>query len=317
IALPLATTVIFIIIFQIGFGSFNNPVIQVISTILLYIANIFLTSFLRELARAALYRITLADGLIDERVDPNDHINLVEGAHTLTLNDIQLPAQYTIGFVGDIMMLKGHNLVFHSDITKFFKGVDIIVGNLEGIVNENNNALFAQVHLPKILLQLQDLLPHNVRWLLCLSNNHSIDFGNIDFHNSLMDIDQSQISYVFGGNDVPHVHHQNPDPLINVATATRWSNKHNWDCISEYEDIRIIPGMRAHHINAHFNILYPHWGYENERYVRNSIQDEARAWLTDPNNPWDLIFGHHPHVRQPIMAVPVITATGVPFDKLV
>ena len=316
IALPLAAAVILIVIFQVGLGSFSNPVIQGISYILFYIASIFLTSYSRELERAALYRITLADGLIDEKEDPDGRINLVAGAFTLTLNNIH-PVQYRIGFVGDIMMMRGHNLVFDPGIIDFFNGVEIIVGNLEGIVNTDGHGLFTQAHQPNILPQLQTLVRDNTQWLMCLGNNHSIDFGNISFHDSLTRIDGSPISYVFGRHDVPNAYYQNPHPLINIVTATQWSNQHNWDCISEYEDSNIHPGIRAHHLNTHFNILYPHWGYENERYVRHSIQEDARAWLTSPNQNWDLIFGHHPHVRQPIMSVPARTAANIPFEKLV
>jgi hypothetical protein len=72
--------------------------------------------------------------------------------------------------------------------------------------------------------------------------------------------------------------------------------------------------------------LYPHWGYENEKYVRSRIQKDARALLTGKkqtyscfqkfvrkvfveeithckDKKWDIIFGQHPHVRQPIMWV--------------
>jgi len=316
LVLPLAAAVILFVIFQVGLGSFSNPVIQWFSNILFFIASVFFTSFTRELARARLYRITLADGLIDENEDPNGRINFVANAFTLTLNNIH-PVQYRIGFVGDLMMMRKNNLVFDPDIINFFTGVEIIVGNLEGIVKLDGHGLFSQAHHPNILPKLQALLTCNAEWLMCLSNNHSIDFGNIHFHDSLTKIDRSPISYVFGRNDVPNAYYQNPQPRINITTATKWSNQHNWDCISEYEDSSVHPGIRAHHLNTHFNILYPHWGYENERYVRDSIQDDARAWLTGPNQSWDLIFGHHPHVRQPIMSVPTRSANDAPFHKLV
>ncbi|MFW9950463.1 MAG: CapA family protein, partial [Candidatus Thorarchaeota archaeon] len=48
---------------------------------------------------------------------------------------------------------------------------------------------------------------------------------------------------------------------------------------------------------------FTHWSYENERYVRPCVQQEATALLTSANFSWDLIFGHHPHVRQPMMRI--------------
>ena len=312
VALPLAATVIFIFIFQIGLGSFNDPIIQFISYILLFIANIFLTSYSREVIRAEMYEITVADGLIDVPV-PYD-INQEETLFRFNLNPIG-PTKFTIGFVGDIMMMRDYDLVFHNDIITFFNDVDIIVGNLEGIVNAGGHTLTTQAHLPTIITQLQSLLRHNTQWLLCLSNNHSIDFGNIELHDSLDLIRDEPNIYVFGRNDVPNVvSHNNP---INIATATQWSNQGNWDCISRYENINVNNGFGRIFQNNNINILFPHWGYENERYVRPSIQSHARMLLTGQNqivqaggntNNWDLIFGHHSHVRQPIMKVNDINA---------
>ena len=201
----------------------------------------------------------------------------------------------------------------------FFEGVDIIIGNLEGIVTEKRARIPKQAHEnPPILCQLKSLLKHNTKWLLCISNNHSIDFGNSDFHDSLNKIQSDPRFDVFGRNDVPNVLVQNFP--INIASATEWSNKKNWDCISIYNKA----GINSYHCQGKFNILFPHWGYENEKYVRERVRLDAEALLTGGSpeykkkqkfvrkvfkkqiipeqfKNWDFIFGHHSHVRQPIM----------------
>lgn len=325
LALPLAATVIFIIIFQVGLGSFENPIIQYVSYILLYIANTLLTSYAREVARAQLYKIRESDGLLDER-EANALIDKILPPYTIHLNKID-PVLYEIGFVGDIMMMRDHDLVFHNDIINFFIGVNLIVGNLEGIVRAGGPTLTTQAHDPLIIDQLQRLLPNNTEWLLCLSNNHSIDFGNIEFHEALNQIHPPPNTYLFGRNDVSNVIIQiSPIVQINISTATQWSNQHNWDCISRYEDANINNGFRTLYLNNQFNIMFPHWSYENERYVRPSIQSHARTLLTgqdqivppgENSTRWDLIFGQHPHVRQPIMMVNDTTPNDIPYKKLV
>ncbi len=321
IALPLVASAFFIVVFYMGF--YNNPILQHISVILIFVANIFLTSYARELVRARIYEITVEQGLIDV-VAPYD-VTREEELFKFNVNPTS-PKVFTIGFVGDIMMLKKFKLEFAPEVIQFFSDVDLIVGNLEGIVREKGHTLTTQAHKPIILKQLKELLPENARGLLCLSNNHSIDFGNIEFHDSLYCIQREQNIYAFGRHDVPNVINVEDNFSINIATATQWSNQKNWDCISRYEDRDVNNGFVRLHDNNCINILFPHWSYENERYVRPSIRLHAQTLLIGPvqipsttpssvsSVTWDLIFGHHSHVRQPIMKIPV---SGPGLKKLV
>ena len=169
----------------------------------------------------------------------------------------------------------------------------------------------------------------NINWLLCLSNNHSIDYGNKAFHESLIKIQDNLRINVFGRNDVNNVLSQ--ELFINIVSGTEWSNQKTWTCTSRYRNTELW-SYHKHDINSNgvnrFNILFPHWGYENERYVRKRIQKDATALLTNrdqeysqyqdyvrrtldkeilpdenPFRKWDLIFGHHSHTPQPIMRI--------------
>lgn len=186
------------------------------------------------------------------------------------------------------------------------------------------------------------MLPGCTHMLLCLSNNHSADFGNKPFNKSLHRIQNRRRFDTFGRSDISNIVIQKKN--INISCATEWSNQKKWNFMSNYEDINDRIGIRPTHLANHFNILYPHWGFENEKYVRKRIQLDAKALLTgleqkytlyqnftrellaeriqpDPDKKWDLIFGHHPHVRQPIMEVEdtFIDNAGVkiPYKKLV
>ncbi|MFW9875406.1 MAG: CapA family protein [Candidatus Thorarchaeota archaeon] len=276
LVLPGAITTI--VIFLIIIGVYENVIIGVISTFLTYIASLLISIYIREKRRER--RCAIPDS---------------EKLTTSPLNEIK-ETKFRIGFVGDIMRMRDYELKFSADVHNFFNDVNIIIGNLEGIVKDDECPLTKQSHPKKILQQLQDLLGDNTKWLLCLGNNHSIDFGNQEFHKSLHIVRQESNIDVFGRNDVPYVFVEGQN--INIATATEWSNQKNWNCIAKFG----ITEVELYHSSNKFNILYPHWSYENERYVRSSIQNKAKQLLTSiPNKKWDLIFGHHPHVRQPIM----------------
>lgn len=267
------------------------------------------------------YKYKIKNGLIDVKFpyDLNNEATLFKRP----LNELSR-TKFKIGFVGDIMMMKKFNLKFHQDVINFFSDVDLVVGNLEGIISKKKPPPTKQSHYSIILTKLNKILAGCTHMLLCLSNNHSTDFGNIPFNDSLHRIQKRLRFDTFGRSDISNIVVQ--DKKINISCATEWSNQKKWNFMSNYEDINDRIGIRPTHLANHFNILYPHWGFENEKYVRTRIQLDAKALLTglkqdyswyqnftrellaeriqpDPDKKWDLIFGHHPHVRQPIMEV--------------
>ncbi|HUW88975.1 MAG TPA: CapA family protein [Candidatus Nanopelagicaceae bacterium] len=295
---------------------FESPIMDSIVYILGSVAGFSILSVIRECMRARKYKIPKGEIKVryDNRTQDEDKL------FKIPLNKITEP-KFKIGFVGDIMKMNDFKLKFEQHVIDFFKGVNIIVGNLEGIVSLKKGFVPKQRHKdPPILTQLKTLLTNDTKWLLCLSNNHSIDFSNADFHTSLNQIQADPRFDVFGRNDVPNILVR--DIPINISTATEWSNQKNWDCISNYNH----NGVNSYHCPKKFNILFPHWGFENEKYVRTRVRKDAEALLTGvpqkyskfqikvrkwfkkkiypcPDKNWDLIFGHHSHVRQPIMKV--------------
>ncbi len=209
--------------------------------------------------------------------------------HELTLNKTFTP-DYKIGFVGDIMKMFGYELIFHESIKNFFKDVDLIVGNLEGILTLQPGFVAAQRHEDDIMRQLSDLRPPE-KWLLCLSNNHSGDFGIADF---IFQLDRLRWEgfNVFGRKDIPNYLYKE---TLNFVSGSMWSNQDNCNYMSHFDEIddNFIRDSKI------FNILYPHWNYEYELYPRPKIMKKAKQLL----KKWDLIFGHHPHVVQPITRI--------------
>ena len=289
LVLPGLIAGILILLMILTTGQIGNFILWVIITVLTYTGSIFIALYNREKYFAWFNRI-------------QDESSLVIPSPLNDIDDIL----YRIGFVGDIMMMRDYQLRFSNEVINFFgdedEGVDIIIGNLEGIIRDEDPGLTKQAHPPTILQQLSHLLRKN-SWLLCLSNNHSIDYGNLAFHDSLMTIQDTQKIDVFGRNDVPHVVVDDQiveNQKINIASASEWSNQHTWDCISKFGTNE----LSSYYDPDKFNILYPHWNYENERYVRRRLQRRSKRLLIDNGNEnWDLIFGQHTHVRQPIIKV--------------
>ena len=322
IALPGIAIVFFVVVLL--FRMFTNFFSDILQNILLTIGVLFFLSVGRELVRGMKYKIKQ-----DVIYEPGPYVfNREAASFTHTLNEI-VETKYKIGFVGDIMKMNKFNLEFHPDIKAFFDDVNVIVGNLEGIVSNLSCPTLKQSHPRSILTQLESLLSGNTKWLLCLSNNHSEDFSSIQFNRSLHRIQRRDKFDAFGRDDVSFIHNATHD--IHFFSLTEWSNQKTFDYTLKYDNTNPTPFSNLNRItklidNNKFNILLPHWGYENEKYVRSRFQSDAKALMIGINqnysrlqekirnkrnriilpnkaHHWDLIFAHHPHVLQPIITV--------------
>jgi len=230
-----------------------------------------------------------------------------------TLNrDVRSP-KYWIGFVGDIMPMEKYDLDFSDDLMRFFEGTELVVGNLEGIIAPEKAGTASKKHESDIF---EKLLKLHKNWLICMSNNHSGDFGYTQFIETCKKAVEADIRIeLFGFRTIPCY----PDykyisteflpgflklmDKVNIVSGTMWRN-HSKSCnyISLYE------WKNSYYDRTKFNILYPHWHYENEDYVRLNIQEKCNDLMRygddcNQEKPWDLIFGHHPHVPQAITMI--------------
>lgn len=267
--------------------------------------------------------------------------------------------KYRIGFVGDIMKMDEYNLKFEKRIKKFFGNTNYIVGNLEGIIlteQSKNGGIAAQNHNIEILTQLERIFKDSTqhkkksKWLLCVTNNHSADFSDEEFKNSLKLINDRERFIAIGDKEHAYYPWDNSkeEHEINIVVGTMWSNKKTNNLITRFKE------CNRHHVPGKFNILFPHWHYENECYVRSKVQRKSinlklrgeykdKDWrvifkimkhytpdiilkkilpkipliqriikhmpylkrskklkLEEKEQKWEIIFGHHPHVPQPI-----------------
>ena len=217
------------------------------------------------------------------------------------LNSIE--KKVTIGFVGDILGLSGRSLQLAPDLKEFIKGCDVIVGNLETTITHQRLLGLTWKHFSwkqdETIVDALKQLSAPDRLYLSIANNHSGDFGESGCRAS-SSILTAQGIHVFGFKDNPFTDiHQN----IRIWTGTMWSNM-ICDHVAEFDDLNTIGNrqiMASHTGTAndgiHYNICFPHWGYEMELFPRQAIVDKGRLLLEQ----YDMVIGHHPHVPQPIV----------------
>jgi len=195
---------------------------------------------------------------------------------------------YILTAIGDIMGMRSHRLVMQSALKEFISDSDYLVGNFEGTITEKKSAVwpisFDERHDAAIIEELSGLFPSHKTYL-CVSNNHACDFGAEEFFRSIGMLKSSGFN-VFGWRDKPYC---DINDNLRVISGTMWSNR-KCDYIATFKMAENCTKDGA------FNLLYPHIGYEFERYPRQEIVRFARKAISK----FDAIVSHHPHCPQPI-----------------
>jgi len=196
--------------------------------------------------------------------------------------------RFVLTAIGDIMGMRGHRLVMQSALKEFISDSDYLIGNFEGTITGKKSAIwpisFEERHDAAITEELSGLFPPD-RTYLCVSNNHACDFGAEDFFRSIGMLKSSGFN-VFGWRDKPYC---DINDNLRVISGTIWSNR-KCDYIATFEMAENCVKHGA------FNLLYPHMGYEFERYPRQEIVRLARKGISK----FDAIVSHHPHCPQPV-----------------
>lgn len=205
----------------------------------------------------------------------------------------------TILFTGDIMLDRGveHLMEKQSFLYPFkktiqlFRGIDLVVGNLEGPLNQN------PPYFPDSSLKfafapetLEGLTFSNFN-LLNLANNHTCNTGSSGLEQTKEILNQAEINYVGDPIQCDESFLSKKDEFIFLAFNKTFS----FNC-SDEEIITIIANTRKSNPD-NFLIIMLHWG--NEYQNKSSILQQNLAHASIDAGA-DLIIGHHPHVVQEI-----------------
>lgn len=216
------------------------------------------------------------------------HSGLVKGMPQRHELNRDVTVKHRLAVIGDIMTVRSAGVEFGRNLRGFIKGSDYLVGNFEGTITDavkpGLSLLFEERHAPKIIGVLADLFPPE-KTCLCVSNNHSGDFGKTEFFKSI-ELLEAEGFRLFGWVERPHIDIENS---LRLVCGTMWTNKPcDYICMLERAEEHVRPGV--------FNLLYPHFGYEFEMYPRPDIVELAGKLA----QKFDALVGHHAHCPQPV-----------------
>ncbi|WMW79168.1 CapA family protein [Undibacterium cyanobacteriorum] len=236
--------------------------------------------------------------------------SLISSAHAATSNQIKSEKSLSLVFVGDIVLdgKAGEHIQRGADpfkgVKRIFESADLRIANLECVV-----ALQGEVVDKNFNFRAHPrTLPYLAKYVdaVSIANNHSGDFGPKAFSEMLTHLQQHQIGFFGGGNDLQQAHkpfiiekngyriallgYNEFMPRSFEATAkdagVAWSEDEQ--VAADIRDARSV-------YSADIVIPFMHWGWENE--LRSGPRQRALARkMIDAGA--DAVIGGHPHVIQ-------------------
>jgi poly-gamma-glutamate capsule biosynthesis protein CapA/YwtB (metallophosphatase superfamily) len=216
-------------------------------------------------------------------------------------------AQVTMHFLGDCTIgCDARWPVFdefaaHQDPSYFFSGVtsltandDYTVANLETAIIDTGTPREKQFRFKGKPEYLEILNQGSVEGVT-LANNHSWDYGDSGYAQTLRNLAKYHIDY-FAWDTV--LFKEIKDLTFAFIGQAFYIQDH------------VLPLIRSLNDSIDFIVVVMHWGNEKE-YKPNKKQITMARQLVDAGA--DLIIGHHPHVVQPVLKyknVPIAYSIG-------
>lgn len=216
----------------------------------------------------------------------------------------------TLIFVGDIMLDDGpgRTIVQGGDPLAAFapllQQADYTIGNLECPIATVGEPLANKIYTfrahPRVLSRLAGRFD-----ALSVANNHSGDYGQAAFVETLALLDNIGIATVGGGRHLSAAHRPLWIERRGLRIAILAYNEFkprlfeagaDWPGIAWSEDSHVIADIRAARAaGADLVIPFMHWGWERETKPSNRQRQLARIMI---DAGADVVVGAHPHVTQ-------------------
>lgn len=248
----------------------------------------------------------------------NEEIELEEKEEISEIPEPQEPQEIVIAFMGDVMMdsyigdyIRERGVDYPwEDVADITREADLAVINLETSVSTRGSTKKPEGYgFRSNPDSLQGLVNSGID-LVSLANNHTLDFGEDAFYDTLESLDQYKIAYVGGGKNKDEAEQVRIIEMNGIkvgflafTSIIPWSS---WEATedkpgaaiykTEYKE-RILQNIKEASKECDILTLIPHWGVEYAQ-VPSDWQRELAHDMIDAGA--DIVVGHHSHVLQGI-----------------
>ena len=216
----------------------------------------------------------------------------------------------TLIFAGDIMLDDGPGRLIAkggdplAPFAEILQAADYRIGNLECPVAESGQAFGNKIFSFRARPESLRLLAGRFD-AVALANNHSGDYGQTAFLETISHLDNAGIAHFGGGHNLGEAHQplwiaQNGLKIAVLAynefKPRAFEAGPNWPGVAWSEDDQVVADIRAARAaGADLIIPFMHWGWENEAGPDARQKQLARRMIDEGAA---LVVGGHPHVTQ-------------------
>lgn len=213
-------------------------------------------------------------------------------------------------FAGDLMLDDGPGQTIAAGgdpllpFAPILKDADFRIGNLECPIATTGQPLDNKIYSfradPRVVSILQGRFD-----ALSLANNHSGDYGQEAFIETMQHLDQAGLRYFGGGRNLSEAHKplwiEQKGMRIAVLAYNEFKPRSfeagaNWAGIAWSEDSHVIADIRAAKAaGADHVIPFMHWGWEREATPTERQRSLAMRMIDEGATA---VVGGHPHVTQ-------------------
>lgn len=210
------------------------------------------------------------------------------------------PIVYTLSFAGDctlgteyasygsngsFVQVIGDNYSYpFENVLDIFENDDFTFVNFEGVLSEYNVPAEKKYRFRAPPAYSKIVTAGNIE-AVNLSNNHSYDYGKTGYADTKAALESENITYV----------ETNSTAMFTTETGLKiglYAGQFNINVSDMKEDIALLRSEGAEIVICSF-----HWGIEGSYRPNGSQKNYAHAAI---DAGADIVFGHHPHVLQPI-----------------
>ncbi|WP_291995193.1 CapA family protein [Candidatus Accumulibacter sp. ACC003] len=215
-------------------------------------------------------------------------------------------------FVGDVMLDDGPGRLIGrggdplAAFAPLLQDADYTIGNLECPIATQGQALDSKIFSfradPRVLAVLKGRFD-----ALAVANNHSGDYGQVAFLETLDHLAGQGIAAFGGGHNLQEAHQALWIVRNGLRVAVLAYNEFkprsfeagpDWPGVAWSEDSQVVADIRAARAaGADLVIPFMHWGWERESQPSERQRQLARTMI---DAGADLVVGGHPHVTQTV-----------------
>lgn len=207
--------------------------------------------------------------------------------------ELPKPNPVTITIVGDMMFDRYVRKLMNTygeqyPFEKINLNTDIVVGNLEGTITENQSIATKDILRFTFDPKVADLLKKNNFTAVSLANNHTRDFGYKGYTTTIDFLNKAGIGHFGDWENV-----ENLSNTVEIKRKTIEFIGFNEFSYRNFEKVLAAVASST----ADFTIVFPHWGVEYEKEPSTLQKTWAHKFI---DAGADAVIGSHPHVTQTI-----------------